>query len=134
MMQSSVFKFTSVFKLLSRAAIIGVALTASSAFALDSVKIMIPANPGGGWDQTGRNLAQAMQKANAVKNVQFDNKGGAGGTIGLAQFVNTSKGDGNALMIGGMVMVGGIIMNKSAVNLGMVTPLARLTGDRKSVV
>ena len=107
---------------------------AASAFAVDSLKIMIPANPGGGWDQTGRNLAQAMLKANAVKNVQFDNKGGAGGTIGLAQFVNTSKGDGNAVMIGGMVMVGGIILNKSAVNLGMVTPLARLTGEYEVLV
>ena len=107
---------------------------AVSAFAVDSLKIMIPANPGGGWDQTGRNLAQAMLKANAVKNVQFDNKGGAGGTIGLAQFVNTSKGDGNAVMIGGMVMVGGIILNKSAVNLGMVTPLARLTGEYEVLV
>jgi len=134
MMQSCVFRFTSIFKLCSRAAVIGVAIAATSAFALDSVKIMIPANPGGGWDQTGRNLAQAMQKANAVKNVQFDNKGGAGGTIGLAQFVNTSKGDGNAMMVGGMVMVGGIIMNKSAVNLGMVTPLARLTGELEILV
>ena len=134
MLQSSVFRFTSIFKILSRAAVIGVAIAASSAFALDSVKIMIPASPGGGWDQTGRNLAQAMQKANVVKNIQFDNKGGAGGTIGLAQFVNTSKGDGSAMMVGGMVMVGGIIMNKSAVNLGMVTPLARLTGEFEILV
>lgn len=84
---------------------------------------MIPANPGGGCDQTGRNPAQAMLKASAVKNVKFDNKGGAGGTIDLAQFINTSKGDGNA------VMIGGIILKKSAVNLGMVTSLACLTGD-----
>jgi putative tricarboxylic transport membrane protein len=107
---------------------------ALSASALDSVKFMIPANPGGGWDTTGRTLAQAMTKAGAVKNVQFDNKGGAGGTIGLAQFVNTSKGDGNAIMVGGMVMVGGIILNKSAVNLSMVTPLARLTGEYEVIV
>jgi putative tricarboxylic transport membrane protein len=32
------------------------------------------------------------------------------------------------------VMVGGIIMNKSAVNLGMVTPLARLTGEFEILV
>ncbi|MEQ1517446.1 MAG: tripartite tricarboxylate transporter substrate-binding protein [Usitatibacteraceae bacterium] len=107
---------------------------ATSAIALDSVKFMIPANPGGGWDQTGRNFSAAMIKAGVVKNSQFDNKGGAGGTIGLAQFVNTSKGDGNAIMTGGMVMVGGIILNKSAVNLGMVTPLARLTGEFEVLV
>lgn len=109
-------------------------IVATSAIALDSVKFMIPANPGGGWDQTGRNFSAAMIKAGVVKNSQFDNKGGAGGTIGLAQFVNTSKGDGNAIMTGGMVMVGGIILNKSAVNLGMVTPLARLTGEFEVLV
>ncbi len=117
------------------ALVVGVASSiALSASALDTVKFMIPANPGGGWDTTGRNLAQAMTKAGAIKNSQFDNKGGAGGTIGLAQFVNTSKGDGNAIMVGGMVMVGGIILNKSAVNLGMVTPLARLTGEYEVLV
>ena len=109
-------------------------IVGSSALALDSVKFMIPANPGGGWDQTSRNLSAAMIKAGVVKNAQFENKGGAGGTIGLAQFVNTAKGDGNAILTGGMVMVGGIILNKSAVNLGMVTPLARLTGEYEVLV
>ena len=121
-------------RILGACALFASCVFGSSAFAIDTLKVMIPANPGGGWDQTGRNLAQAMLKANAVKNVQFDNKGGAGGTIGLAQFINTSKGDGNAIMIGGMVMVGGIILNKSAVNLGMVTPLARLTGEYEVLV
>ena len=117
------------------AMIFGAAITVSApALAIDSLKVMIPAAPGGGWDTTGRNLAQAMIKAGAIKNAQFDNKGGAGGTIGLAQFINTSKGDGNAVMLGGMVMVGGIILNKSAVNLGMVTPLARLTGEYLIIV
>lgn len=111
-----------------------VSLLSTYALALDSVKVMIPAAPGGGWDQTGRNFAQAMQNAGIVKTTQFDNKGGAGGTIGLAQFINSSKGDPNALMVGGMVMVGGIILNKSPVNLSMVTPLARLTGEYEVLV
>jgi putative tricarboxylic transport membrane protein len=99
-----------------------------------SLKMMIPANPGGGWDQTGRSLAAAMQSAKLVSGVQFDNKGGAAGTIGLAQFVNSAKGDPNAVMIGGMVMVGGIILNKSAVNLSQVTPIARLTSEWEVIV
>ena len=118
-----------VSRLLSASALVMSLIVGTSAVALDSVKIMIPANPGGGWDQTGRNFSAAMIKAGVAKNAQFDTKGGAGGTIGLAQFVNTSKGDGNAIMVGGMVMVGGIILNKSAVNLSMVTPMARLTGE-----
>ncbi len=126
--------FAGFVKFATGALVVSTLFAAASAAAFDSLKFMIPANPGGGWDQTGRNLAAAMQKAGVVKSVQFDNKGGAGGTIGLAQFVNTSKGDGNTIMTGGMVMVGGIILNKSAVNLGMVTPLARLTGEYEVLV
>ena len=109
-------------------------VSAAVAFAQPSLKMMIPANPGGGWDQTGRNLAAAMQSAKLVSGVQFENKGGAAGTIGLAQFVNSAKGDPNAVMIGGMVMVGGIILNKSAVNLSQVTPIARLTSEWEVIV
>jgi putative tricarboxylic transport membrane protein len=110
------------------------ALVALSALAQPSLKMMIPANPGGGWDQTGRNLAAAMQSAKLVSGVQFDNKGGAAGTIGLAQFVNAAKGDPNAVMIGGMVMVGGILLNKSPVSLSQVTPIARLTSEWEVIV
>jgi len=106
----------------------------SGAQAVAALKMMIPANPGGGWDQTGRNLAAAMLGAKLVGSVQFENKGGAGGTIGLAQFVNSAKGDPNAVMIGGMVMVGGIILNKSPVDLTMVTPIARLTSEYEVIV
>ncbi|HEX4943118.1 MAG TPA: tripartite tricarboxylate transporter substrate-binding protein [Usitatibacteraceae bacterium] len=107
---------------------------AGSAFALDSVKMMIPANPGGGWDTTGRELGKALLASGAVKNIQYDNKGGAAGAIGLAQFVSASKGDPNALMMGGMVMVGGTIQNKSAVTLDQVTPVARLTSEYEVIV
>ncbi len=109
-------------------------LLALPALAQPSLKMMIPANPGGGWDQTGRSLAAAMQSTKLVSSVQFDNKGGAAGIIGLAQFVNSSKGDPNAVMMGGMVMVGGIILGKSAVNLAQVTPIARLTSEWEVIV
>jgi len=101
---------------------------------IGTLKMMIPANPGGGWDQTGRALAAAMQSAKVAGSVQFENKGGAAGTLGLAQFVNSAKGDPNALMMGGMVMVGGIVLQKSPVDLTMVTPVARLTSEYLVVV
>jgi putative tricarboxylic transport membrane protein len=119
--------------LVCTAATIGL-LTAGQAMALESLKILVPAAPGGGWDQTGRALQAGMQSDNIVKRVTVDNKGGAGGTIGIAQFVSSSKGDPNALMMGGMVMVGAIITNKSPVNLSQVTPIARLTGEYQVVV
>jgi putative tricarboxylic transport membrane protein len=111
------------------------ALVASSAaLAVDSLKILVPAAPGGGWDQTGRALQAALQSGDIVKKITVDNKGGAGGTIGIAQFVTSSKGDPNALMVGGMVMVGAIISNKSPVTLAQVTPIARLTGEYEVIV
>ena len=109
-------------------------LFAGAVLSQPSLKMMIPANPGGGWDQTGRNLAAAMQSAKLVSGVQFDNKGGAAGAIGLAQFVASAKGDPNAVMIGGMVMVGGLILNKSPVSLNQVTPIARLTSEWEVIV
>ena len=115
-------------------AVFALVFTAHSAHAQPSLKMMIPANPGGGWDQTGRHLASAMQSVKLVSSVQFDNKGGAGGTIGLAQFVNASKGDPNAVMIGGMVMVGAIYLENSPMNISMVTPVARLTGEYEIIV
>ena len=82
-----------------------------------NLKLMIPANPGGGWDSTGRALGKALQDAGAAATVSYDNMGGAAGAIGLAQFANGSKGDGNALMVMGAVMLGGIITGKPPVSL-----------------
>jgi putative tricarboxylic transport membrane protein len=100
-----------------------------SARAAANLKMMIPANPGGGWDTTGRALGKALQDAGVASTVAYDNKGGAAGAIGLAQFVNGSKGDPNALMVMGAVMLGGIITGKPPVSLSQATPLARLTSE-----
>jgi putative tricarboxylic transport membrane protein len=100
-----------------------------SASASANLKMMIPANPGGGWDTTGRALGKALQEAGAAASVSFENKGGAAGAIGLAQFVNASKGDGNALMVMGAVMLGGIITGKPPVSITQATPIARLTSE-----
>ncbi len=100
-----------------------------SAWAVANIKMMIPANPGGGWDTTGRALGKALVDAGAAATVIFDNRGGAAGALGLAQFVNGSKGDANALMVMGAVMLGGQITSKPAVNLSQATPIARLTSE-----
>lgn len=100
---------------------------------IKELKIIAPAAPGGGWDQTARSMQHVLQSDKIVGNVQVLNIPGAGGTIGLAQFVNGSKGDPNALIVGGYVMVGAIITNKSPVNLSQVTPIARLTGEYEAI-
>ena len=100
-----------------------------SAWASTNLKMMIPANPGGGWDTTGRALGKALLDAKVADTVGYDNKGGAAGALGLAQFVNGSKGDPNAMLVMGSVMLGGLITGKPPVSLSTATPLARLTSE-----
>src|SRR3982751_5072948 len=115
-----------------------VALTlaaATPAFAQQlELKLMAPAAPGGGWDQTARSMQQALVAAGVARSVQVTNVPGAGGTVGIAQFVNGAKGDGNQLMVSGFVMVGAILMNKAPVSLEQVTPIARLTEETQVIV
>ncbi len=98
------------------------------------LQIFVPAAPGGGWDQTGRTMDQVMRAEGLISGAQVTNVAGAGGTVGLPQFINQWKGRQNALMVGGMVMVGAIIANKAANNLSEVTPIARLTGEFEALV
>jgi putative tricarboxylic transport membrane protein len=105
-----------------------------SAQAQMELKIIAPAAPGGGWDQTARSIQQALIAEKLVKGAQVINVAGAGGTVGLAQFVNGAKGDGNQLLVNGFVMVGAILMNKSPVSLSQVTPIARLTEETQIMV
>jgi putative tricarboxylic transport membrane protein len=99
------------------------------ASAAPTLKMMIPANPGGGWDTTGRALGKALTEAKAMDAVQYENKGGAAGAIGLAQYVNSAKGDPNSMIMMGAVMLGGIITGKPPVNITQCTPVARLTSE-----
>ena len=113
----------------SLAAMAAAGMLPQAAHAAANIKMMIPANPGGGWDTTGRAMGKALQDGNLASSVTYENKGGAAGAIGLAQFVNASKGDGNALMVMGAVMLGGIITGKPPVSVTQATPIARLTSE-----
>src|SRR3954471_4268799 len=107
---------------------------ATPAAAQLELKIMAPAAPGGGWDQTARSMQQALMAEKIARSVQVTNVPGAGGAVGIAQFVTGSKGDGNQLMVNGFVMVGALLMNKSPVTLDQVTPIARLTEETQVMV
>ncbi|MGL4975088.1 MAG: Bug family tripartite tricarboxylate transporter substrate binding protein, partial [Bosea sp. (in: a-proteobacteria)] len=113
---------------------VAVAGFATAAFAQLELKIMAPAAPGGGWDGTARSMQTALTAAGIAKSAQVTNVAGAGGTIGLAQFINSTKGDGTQLMVNGFVMVGSLLTNKSPVSLDQVTPIARLTAEALVIV
>lgn len=109
-------------------------LHVAPAFAVDELRIIAPAKPGGGWDQTARALEETMKAAGQAKNVTVENVAGAGGTVGLAQLADKEKGNGGVLMVSGLVMVGAVLTNKSPATLDMVTPIARLTGEYEVIV
>ena len=121
-------------RLVAAAALAAFALASSPASAqLKSVEIMAPANPGGGYDQHARAMQQVMQELNLASGVQVVNVPGAGGTIGLSQFVSGKK-RGTGLMITGLGMIGATLINKSPVSLDQATPLARLTGEYQPII
>ena len=107
---------------------------AAFAQTIEQLQIFVPAAPGGGWDQTARTLEQALKSEKLIGTAQITNVGGAGGAVGLPQFVGQWKGRPNALMVAGMVMVGALIANKSPIKLTQTVPIARLTGEAEVLV
>ena len=84
--------------------------------------LIAPAAPGGGWDQSSREMQQVLEQNHLVTAAKVINIPGAGGTIGLAQFVDNNKGDGNTLMAMGLIMVGAVLTNQSPVTLVLCQP------------
>ena len=100
---------------------------------LRGLTIVAPAAPGGGWDQLAREMQREIDRQDLAAVVQVENVPGAAGTIGLAQFINGRRGDGEALLVNGLVMLGAILWNESPVSITQVTPIARLTGEYEIV-
>ena len=105
----------------------------TAGYPAEDLAIMAPADPGGGWDSTSRAMQPVIEEVGGV-GAEVYNVGGAGGTIGLAQFVENHAGNPHQLMVMGLVMVGAIRTNDSAVTLDQVTPIASLTSEQEGIV
>jgi putative tricarboxylic transport membrane protein len=99
-----------------------------------SMNVFVPAGPGGGWDGLGRAIEQVARQAGMVGSFQFENVGGAGGTVGLPRFVAQRRGRGDSILVGGAIMVGAVLANRSPVGLKDVTPVARMTTEPSVIV
>jgi putative tricarboxylic transport membrane protein len=104
----------------------------SGGASVDSVAVIAPADPGGGWDQTARAFAQTLNDESLVSSAPVTNIGGAGGTVGLASLATETNP--NSLMITGSVMVGAVETNASDVRIEEMTPIAKLTEEPLVVV
>ncbi|MBI3933616.1 MAG: tripartite tricarboxylate transporter substrate binding protein [Acidobacteria bacterium] len=116
------------------ALLLATALATPASAQIKMLTIVAPAAPGGGWDQTAREMQQVIEKNHLANAAKVVNIPGAGGTIGLAQFVASNKGNGDVLMAMGLIMVGAVLTNQSPVTLRQVTPIARLTGEYEVLV
>ncbi|ALN71650.1 tripartite tricarboxylate transporter substrate binding protein [Aureimonas sp. AU20] len=99
---------------------------------LEDASILAAASTGGGYDTLARTAQTILQDRAIIDNVEVANVPGAGGTVGLAQFVNAARRD--QLLTAGLGMVGAVAINKSPVTLADVTPVARLQGEYQPLV
>lgn len=79
-------------------------------------------------------MQQTLARVEPDTSVQVENVPGAAGTIGLARFVSAKRGQPDALMVTGLVMVSAIVMNHAPVTLDDTTPIALLTGEYEVIV
>jgi putative tricarboxylic transport membrane protein len=94
------------------------------------VELLVPAAPGGGWDQTARGLQQVVQEAKLTdQSVEVINREGGGGATGLAELTTNDKGNPNTLMIGGLVMIGALKKANSPLSITDATTIATLTSE-----
>lgn len=90
--------------------------------------LFVPGSSGGGYDQTGRAIRATLLDEGLADSVEIIRSPGAGGLIGLAQFVEAYEANGAAILVGGKTMVGAAIHNRSEISLLAARPVARLNG------
>ncbi|GAB2462463.1 Bug family tripartite tricarboxylate transporter substrate binding protein [Xylanimonas ulmi] len=100
--------------------------------AITKLSIVVPADPGGGWDQTGRAMQAGLEAEDLAASVSVSNVGGAGGTVGLANIA--ASNDPNTLLVMGLVMVGAVETNQAQARIEDTTPIARLTEEQEVIV
>jgi putative tricarboxylic transport membrane protein len=78
-------------------------------------------------------MQDVLPRAAIARTATVENIPGAAGLIGLARFIGAEQGNGNALMVSGLIMLGAIVAQQSPVSFRDVTPIARLTGEYEAI-
>ncbi|MDP3700616.1 MAG: tripartite tricarboxylate transporter substrate binding protein [Hylemonella sp.] len=115
----------------------GLPAFAQDAYPSKPVTMLVPFPPGGVADTVGRPVAEAMGRA-LGQTMIVENKGGAGGGIGMAQ-VAKSRADGyNVLMALSSVVVlpeaDKVLKRSPMFTLDQLKPVARFTADPTALV
>ena len=118
-------------------AVAGLPALAQDAYPSKPVNMLVPFPPGGVADTVGRPVAEAMGRA-LGQTIIVENKGGAGGGIGMAQ-VATARPDGySVLMALSSVVVlpeaDKVLKRAPLFTLDQLRPVARFTADPTALV
>lgn len=106
-------------------AMVGVLAFASPAWAIEHLKLVIPAARGSAWDLQAREFGKAMLAAGAAKRISYDNR--VEGGEAAAKFAGAAKGDASALLVAGPAAIGSAILGRTGTGLAQLAPIARLT-------
>lgn len=94
-----------------------------------TLRLIVPAAPGGGWDGTAQAMGRVLQGTGTVERVAFEYLPGAGGAAALPHVVTGLRGQGGTLMVGGLTLVSSPIVNQGALTVLDTVPIARLEGE-----
>jgi len=107
----------------------------AESFPSRTIAILAPGATGGGWDARARSIQSGFADCGITDvDVTVTNTPGAGGTIGLADFVAHDGDPYQWMVMDTVTMLGGIVRNDSPVDLTTLTPIAGLTGSTDMVV
>jgi putative tricarboxylic transport membrane protein len=108
--------------------------TAGEAAPLEHLVLVVPADPRGGWGLTAQAMKQVLEGEGIVRSVEIENIQGGGGLVGLSKFVSSRRPDSQALLVGGMSMMGAAVSGHAVSALNELIPLAQLTSDPDVIV
>jgi tripartite-type tricarboxylate transporter receptor subunit TctC len=121
----------------SLAGMVGLPALAQEDYPSKPVSLLVPFPPGGVADTVGRPVAEAMGRA-LKQSVIVENKGGAGGGIGMGQ-VAKAKADGYSLLMALSSIVvlpeaDKVLKRAPMFTLDQLRPVARFTADPTALV
>ena len=90
-----------------------------------NLQVLIPNDPGGGYDVTGRAAVKVMEENDIITGAEVTNLPGAGGTVGLARAM-AEEGNGKFMLVMGLGVVGAAYTNETDAQVADATPIARL--------
>jgi putative tricarboxylic transport membrane protein len=108
--------------------------SADEAQLLEHLTLVAASDPGGGWDSTAQAMKQVLEGEGIVRSVEIENTPGDGGLAGVSRFVSSRRADGQALLVGGMAMVGAAVSRHALSALNEMVPIAQITSDADVVV